>query len=96
MSKRALNMLSQYHEKNLYLRGLIPMIGLPSTTVDDVISERLDGESKYTLSKMLNLALDGITSFSIKPIYMILDLGILFLIINFGRRNIFADCWFCS
>lgn len=84
MSKRALNMLSQYHEKNLYLRGLIPMIGLPSTTVDDVISERLDGESKYTLSKMLNLALDGITSFSIKPIYMILDLGILFLIISFA------------
>lgn len=82
MSKRALNMLSQYHEKNLYLRGLIPMIGLPSTTVDDVISERLGGESKYTLSKMLNLALDGITSFSIKPIYMILDLGILFLIIS--------------
>ena len=60
------------------------MIGLPSTTVDDVISERQAGASKYTLSKMLNLALDGITSFSVKPLYSIIYLGIVFLIISFG------------
>jgi glycosyltransferase involved in cell wall biosynthesis len=84
MSRRALQMLEGYGERNLYLRGLIPMIGLPSTTVDDVISERQAGASKYTLSKMLNLALDGITSFSVKPLYSIIYLGILFLIISFG------------
>lgn len=83
MSRRALQMLEGYEERNLYLRGLIPMIGLPSTTVDDVISERQAGASKYTLSKMLNLALDGITSFSVKPLYNIIYLGIVFLIISF-------------
>jgi len=82
MSRRALDMLSQYHEKNLYLRALIPQIGLKSTMVDDVISERKAGSSKYTLSKMLNLALDGITSFSIKPIYLIMYLGTFFLIVS--------------
>lgn len=82
LSRRTLEMLSGYDERNLYLRGLIPMIGLPSTTVDDVISERQAGTSKYTLSKMLNLALDGITSFSVKPLYNIIYLGLLFLVIS--------------
>ena len=81
LSKRTIEMLANYGERNLYLRGIIPMIGMPSTTVDDVISDRSAGKSKYTLSKMLNLALDGITSFSSKPIYLILYLGILFLIV---------------
>lgn len=84
MSKRALNMLSQYKEKNLYLRGLIPMIGLQTTTVDDVISEREAGQSKYTLRKMLGLALDGVTSFSVRPMFAILYLGIFFLLVSFG------------
>lgn len=84
MSRRALEMLSQYKEKNLYLRGIIPTIGLDTTTVDDVISERTAGASKYTLSKMLNLALDGITSFSVKPIYGIIYLGLLFILICFA------------
>ncbi len=83
MSKRSLEILSHYDERNLYLRGLIPMIGLQTTTVDDVISEREAGVSKYTLSKMLNLAMDGITSFSVKPLYNIIYLGILFLFISF-------------
>ena len=81
MSKRALDMLATYKEHNLYLRGLIPQIGLQTTTVDDVISERYAGASKYTLSKMLKLALNGITAFSVKPMYAILYLGIFFLII---------------
>ncbi len=84
MSRRALEILSQYKEKNLYLRGLIPTIGLSSTTVDDIISERTAGASKYTLSKMLNLALDGITSFSVKPIYSIIYLGVLFIFVCFA------------
>lgn len=84
MSRRAFEILSRYKERNLYLRGLIPMIGLQSTTVDDTISERLAGKSKYTLPRMLNLALDGITSFSIKPIYYILYVSAFFLLICLG------------
>jgi glycosyltransferase involved in cell wall biosynthesis len=83
MSKKALDILEGYKERNLYLRGIIPMIGLNATTVEDVISERTAGASKYTVKKMLHLALDGITSFSIKPIYNIVYLGIIFLFISF-------------
>lgn len=82
ISSHALSILSQYHERNIYLRGLIPMLGLKSSTVDDVIGERLSGQSKYTLSKMMNLAIDGITSFSIKPIMMVFSVGLIFLIIS--------------
>ena len=74
-------MLSTYKEHNLYLRGLIPQIGLQTTTVDDVISERFAGQSKYTLRKMLKLALNGITAFSVKPLYLIFNIGLLFLVI---------------
>ena len=83
MSRRALDMLASYHESNLYLRGLIPQIGLPSATVDDVIRERFAGQSKYTLNKMLGLALNGITAFSVKPLYLIFNLGVFFLIVAF-------------
>ena len=83
MSRRALDMLSEYKEHNLYLRGLIPQIGLPHTTVNDVISERYAGFSKYTFGKMMGLALNGITAFSVKPLYAIFDIGLLFLIIAF-------------
>ena len=83
MSRRALDMLATYPEHNLYLRGLIPQIGLQHATVDDVISERFAGQSKYTLGKMLRLALNGITAFSVKPLFAIYNIGILFLIIAF-------------
>lgn len=83
MSRRALDMLADYKEHNLYLRGLIPQIGLQHTTVDDVISERYAGQSKYTLGKMLQLALNGITAFSVKPLFLIFNMGIVFLIIAF-------------
>ena len=82
MSRQSLEILSGYKERNLYLRGLIPSIGLKSTTVDDRISERKAGTSKYTLRKMLSLALDGITSFSVKPIYYVIYLGIAFLFVT--------------
>lgn len=82
LSRRVLEQLSQYKERNLYLRGIIPLLGFPSTTIDDVISERTAGTSKYTLKKMLGLALDGITSFSVKPIYGIVYLGIVFVFIS--------------
>ena len=83
MSRRALDMLADYKEHNLYLRGLIPQIGLQHTTVDDVISERYAGQSKYTLGKMLRLALNGITAFSVKPLFLIFNMGVIFLIIAF-------------
>lgn len=83
MSRRALNMLSTYKEHNLYLRGLIPLIGLRHTTVDDVISERYAGKSKYTLHKMMRLALNGITAFSVRPLFAIYNIGILFLVVAF-------------
>lgn len=82
MSRRVLDALSEYGERNLYLRGLIPQIGFDSTTVDDNISERQAGKSKYTLGKMLNLAIDGITSFSVRPIYLIMYVGVIFLFIS--------------
>ena len=81
MSKRALDALAEFPERNLYLRGMIPMIGFSSATVDDVISPRLAGESKYTLRKMLRLASDGITSFSTKPIELILYAGLVMMFI---------------
>lgn len=82
MSRRALQMLAGYEERNLYLRGVIPMIGLPSTTVDDVISERQAGKSKYLPGRMMALALDGITSFTVKPLYGIIYMGLAFLLIS--------------
>jgi glycosyltransferase involved in cell wall biosynthesis len=82
LSKRVLNELACYREKNLYLRGIIPQIGFPSTTVDDIIAPRPAGESKYNLQKMLSLAVNGITSFSVKPLYGILYLGLIFILIS--------------
>ena len=84
ISRRVVEELSRYGERNLYLRGIIPMIGFRSTTVDDVISEREAGESKYTVSKMFTLALNGITSFSVKPIYSILSTGLIFVLVSVG------------
>lgn len=82
MSRRVLDMLAGYGEKNLFLRGIIPMISQNSTTIEDVIGERAAGVSKYTLSKMLNLALDGITSFSVRPMWLILHMGLIFILIS--------------
>ena len=77
MSKRALEGLSQFSEVNLFLRGIVPQIGYPWTTVEYERHERFAGESKYPLKKMLAFAFDGITSFSIKPMRLILVLGVL-------------------
>lgn len=84
MSRRTLQQLSHFEERNLYLRGLIPMIGYQSATVEDVISLRTAGQSKYTLKKMFTLAADGITSFSTKPISLILTAGIFCLLVSVG------------
>ncbi|WP_026889676.1 glycosyltransferase family 2 protein [Clostridium beijerinckii] len=75
MSKRVVEGLSQYKEVNLFLRGMIPLIGYKYSVVEYERHERFAGESKYPLKKMIAFALDGITSFSIKPIRLITLLG---------------------
>ena len=76
MSKRALEEFAKYKETNLFLRGMMPMLGFPSAEVYYNRKEREAGTSKYPLKKMVALAFDGISSFSIKPISMILGIGI--------------------
>lgn len=75
MSARALRGLAQFHEVNLFLRGMVPMIGFPSRVVKYARNERLAGETKYSLGKMLALALDGIAAFSSVPLRMIAWMG---------------------
>ncbi|MDD3223928.1 MAG: glycosyltransferase family 2 protein [Clostridium sp.] len=75
MSKRALENLSEFREANLFLRGIIPLIGFKSSIVKYERKERFAGESKYPLKKMLNFSIDGITSFSVKPIRLITAIG---------------------
>ncbi len=82
MSKRALEGLSQFKEVNLFLRGIVPLIGYRHTVVEYERHERIAGESKYPLKKMLSFAWDGITSFSIKPIRIITGLGFLIFILS--------------
>ena len=82
MSRRALEGLSQFEEVNLYLRGLIPMIGYRTDTVLYERAPRFAGESKYPFKKMLGLAIDGITSLSIKPIRMITATGFVVFFIS--------------
>ena len=77
MSKRAVEGLAQFREVNLFLRGIVPLIGYKSDVVTYERHERFAGESKYPLKKMLAFATDGITSFSIKPIRLITTCGIL-------------------
>ena len=84
MSRKALNELAEYRETNLYLRGLIPLLGLKTGKVVYERKERLAGESKYPLKKMLALALNGITSFSVKPIRLVFHIGLFVLLICLG------------
>ncbi|MBQ7799348.1 MAG: glycosyltransferase [Oscillospiraceae bacterium] len=82
MSARALEALENFSEVNLFLRGIVPLVGFKSTTVSYERGERFAGESKYPLKKMLHFAVDGITSFSVKPIRMVLALGVVILFIS--------------
>lgn len=82
MDNDALRLLSEYGEKNLFLRGIVPSIGLKSSIVTYARSERVAGESKYPLSKMISLSIDGITSFSAKPMRMIFLTGLILLVLD--------------
>jgi len=84
MNKRSIKALEEFSEVNLFLRGMIPLIGFNNTVVYYEREKRLKGESKYPLSKMLSFAIDGITSFSVKPLRLIFSLGLIILIISIG------------
>lgn len=83
MSKRAVKQLCCYRERNLFLRGIVPQIGYRTACVYYDRTERFAGESKYPLGKMLNFAIDGITSFSVKPVRMVFVMGLVFILISF-------------
>lgn len=83
MSKRAVEQFSKYRETNLFLRGMMPLIGYQTDCVYYERKERVAGESKYPLKKMLALAFNGISSFSVKPISLITALGIIIIILSF-------------
>ena len=82
MSKRVLDELEHFEEANLFLRGLIPLLGFKTSIATYERNERAAGESKYPLKKMLSFAWDGITSFSVKPLKMITTLGFIMLFIS--------------
>lgn len=82
MSKRAVEYLFEFRERNLFLRGIVPLIGFKSSTVYYERHERFAGETKYPFSKMLNFAIDGVTSFSVKPLRIIFIVGFLFLFLT--------------
>lgn len=82
MSKRALEGLAEFNEVNLFLRGLVPMVGYKSDIVSYERGERFAGESKYPLKKMISFAIDGITSLSIKPITLITRLGVIIFLVS--------------
>lgn len=82
MSRRALEGLSQFEEVNLFLRGIVPLIGYPSTIVEYERKERLAGKSKYPLKKMMSFAIEGITSLSIKPMRFVTGMGIFVFLVS--------------
>lgn len=83
LSRKALETLASYPERNVFLRGLIPLMGYDAVEVDDVLSPRTHGKSKYTVSKQIHLAIDGITSFTTKPLEHIFIVGVAMLLIAF-------------
>lgn len=93
MSKRALEEMEGFQEVNLFLRGIVPLIGFRSDVVTYERHERFAGESKYPLKKMLNFAFDGITSFSVKPIRMVTTLGVIIFAISILMLVYFLVTW---
>ena len=93
MSRRALEGLSQFREVNLFLRGIVPMVGYPSAVVEYERGERFAGESKYPLKKMLSFAMEGIPSLSTKPIRYITLLGFLIFLVSIVMLATFIVKW---
>ena len=95
MSKRAVEQFSKYQETNLFLRGMMPLIGYQTDCVYYDRKERVAGESKYPLKKMLALAFNGISSFSVKPISMILGAGMIIVALSL-LAAIYALISYCT
>ena len=83
VSARVLQHFAEFGEVNLFLRGMIPLVGFPSTTVEYARRERMAGKSKYPLRKMLSLAMNGITSLSVRPLHLITTFGVFVAIVSF-------------
>lgn len=83
LSARVLRELANFKEVNLFLRGMVPLVGFKSTCVEYARAERLAGESKYPIKKMLSLAADGITSLSVKPLRLITSFGVIVAALSF-------------
>ncbi|MBP5168021.1 MAG: glycosyltransferase family 2 protein [Oscillospiraceae bacterium] len=83
ISSKVLKEFANFHEVNLFLRGLVPLVGFKSTSVEYARHERLAGESHYPLKKMLALAMDGVTSLSVKPLHLIMSFGVIVALISF-------------
>lgn len=96
MSNRALQLLAMYPEKNLFLRGIIPNIGLRNSTVTYRRNPRVAGQSKYPLSKMLSFSIDGITSFSAKPMRLIFAIGATILLLDILVAIWVLVAYFCG
>ncbi len=96
MSKRALEHFSKFEENNLYLRGMVPLIGYQTDCVYYERKERVAGESKYPFSKMLALAWNGITSFSVKPISLVTGLGFLIMLLSVLAAIYAFVSYFCG
>ena len=93
LGSKALHALMQYPERNMFLRGMVRLIGFPSTEVYFDVHERFAGESKYTLSKMLNFAADGITSFSVQPLRIISVIGMLCVLLSLAEMVYILIAW---
>lgn len=93
LSRRALEGLAEFKEVNLFLRGIVPMIGYTSATVEYERGERFAGESKYPLKKMIAFAMEGITSLSTKPIRYITALGVLIFLVSIIMLIVFIAKW---
>lgn len=96
LGSKALEALSQYPERNLFLRGMVRTLGFKEKVVHFECHDRFAGESKYTLRKMVNFAIDGITSFSVQPLRMIALLGFIVLILAFIASVYALVAYFCG
>jgi len=96
MSRRVIESLMKYPERNIFLRGIVPMIGFKSENVYYDRAERFAGRSKYPLNKMLNFAVDGITSFSVKPLRLITTIGFIVTILSLCASIYAIVVYFCG
>ncbi|MBU3107426.1 glycosyltransferase family 2 protein [Clostridium gasigenes] len=93
MSRKALDSLAEFKEVNLFLRGIVPLVGFKSDIVSYERNERFAGESKYPLKKMISFAFEGITSFSVKPIRLVLVMGIIMFFSSLTALAYFLLTW---